>query len=195
MSDDAGSPGGQGADDPQVIDYELDDLVSAESPERMRALSDPLRYTICDLVLERAMSVTELAERVDRPRGTVAYHVDILVEAGLLKVVRTRRVRAVEERFYGRVARTFMVYKPPGDLPFLADVMARADLDRHDVPSGFTFRRARIPRERAEEYRERLFELSLEFSAEPRSGDTEYAVYVGLFPTTQTFHRRSPDHD
>ena len=58
-----------------VIDYELDETVDAATPERMKAAADPLRMLLLDLVLERAMTVTELAERVGRPKGTVAHHV------------------------------------------------------------------------------------------------------------------------
>ena len=36
-------------------------------------MGDPLRMLLLDLVLERAMSVTELAARVGRPRGSVAH--------------------------------------------------------------------------------------------------------------------------
>jgi DNA-binding transcriptional ArsR family regulator len=143
---------------------------------------------ILDLVLERAMSVTDLSERTGRPKGTVAYHVDVLVDAGLMRVVRTRKRRAVEERFYGRVARTIGVPGQPGELPFLREVLADADLDRTDadeLAGGFTFRHARIPTERAKEYVERLYALSLEFVAEPRDGDVEYGMYVGLFPTNR----------
>ena len=52
-------------------DYELDDVVDADSPERLKALGDPLRSRIVDLVLERAMSVTELSEIVGRPKGKI----------------------------------------------------------------------------------------------------------------------------
>ena len=95
-------------------DYELADRVDASAPEQLKALGDPLRLRICDLVLERAMSVAEIAVRVGRPPGSVAHHVNVLVAAGLLRVVRTRRVRAVEERFYGRVARTIVLPPTPG---------------------------------------------------------------------------------
>ena len=61
-------------------DYDLDDEIDASEPAQLKALGDALRMQICDLVLERAMSVTEIAERVDRPRGTIAYHVDVLVD-------------------------------------------------------------------------------------------------------------------
>ena len=174
------------------LDYELDDVVDANTPARMKALGDPIRMTIVDLVLERAMSVTELAERLGRPRGSVAHHVTVLVDAGLLQVVRSRKVRAVEERFYGRTARTIVFPGVPGELPFVAEAIAEADYARmaaaeggraDECGAGFTYRHARIPAERANEWAERLQALALEFVAEPRGGDTEYGLYIGVFPT------------
>src|SRR5215213_5320561 len=113
------------------LDYELEEILEVDTAAKLKALGDQLRLTLIDLVLERAMSVTELAERVGRPRGSVAHHVDVLVDAGLLRVVRTRKVRAVEERFYGRTARTigYPAHAHDGDLPFFADARAFADLD------------------------------------------------------------------
>src|SRR2546423_4552307 len=94
-------------------DYELADKVDATTPGQLKALGDPLRLRICDLVLERAMSVAEIAARVGRPPGSVAHHVNVLVVAGLLRVVRTRRVRAAEEPLYGRGAPPTVLPPPP----------------------------------------------------------------------------------
>jgi DNA-binding transcriptional ArsR family regulator len=181
------------------LDYELDDELAVDTAAKLKALGDPLRLAIVDLVLEQAMTVTELAERVGRPKGSVAHHVDVLVDAGLLQVVRTRKVRAVEERFYGRTARTFAFTHNDDEIPFLASVVADVDLDavehggtdgEHGPASAFTFRHARIPRERAEEYRRRLYDLSLEFIDEPRGGDVEYGLYLALFPSKRSKEQR-----
>lgn len=178
------------ARDDDARDYDLDDMVNAAEPERMKALADPLRMHLCDLVLERAMTVTELAERVGRPRGTVAYHVNQLVDVGLLKVVRSRRVRAVEERYYGRVARTFLFSHDSDDgLPFLAEVDAEFDPARHRddrIPGITTLRHARIPLARAAVFSQRLLDLALEFIDEPRDGDIEFGMYLALYPTSRT---------
>jgi DNA-binding transcriptional ArsR family regulator len=176
------------------VDYDLADELQIDTAERMKALGDPLRLLIVDLVLEKAMSVTELAERVGRPRGSVAHHVDVLVAAGLVQVVRTRKVRAVEERFYGRAATSYVMPHVPGEFPFLNEVLAEVDLNsvEPDRPSGVTYRRARIPADRATEFGERLLQLALEFVAEPREGDTEYGLYLALFPTNRHVGRR-PD--
>nr|MBA3232356.1 helix-turn-helix transcriptional regulator [Propionibacteriales bacterium] len=93
----------------QIPDYDLDEMVVVTGPAQLRALADPLRTTLLELLLERAATVTEMARAVDRPKSTVAYHVSLLVDTGLLRVVRTRRVRAIEERYYGRVARTLYI--------------------------------------------------------------------------------------
>ena len=171
---------------PSVPDYDLADWVEADTPERLRALGDRLRLSILDLVLERAMSVTELSVRLGRAKGTIAHHVGVLVDAGLLQVVRTRRVRALEERFYGRTARTIGIPGPPGELPFVATAVAEADYERLEEEgcSSFSLRHARIPAERVAEWAARLDALALEFAGQPRGGDTEYALFVGVFPTT-----------
>src|SRR5438874_13267132 len=95
--------------DPAIPDYELADRLVVSAPAQLRAIADPLRGTILDLLLERAATVAELAAAVSRPKSTVAHHVNVLVDAALVRVVRTRRVRAIEERFYGRTARLFQV--------------------------------------------------------------------------------------
>ena len=96
-------------------------------------------------------------------------------------------MRAIDERYYGRVGRTIVLEHAPGEVPFLNDVIGEIDLARpeSEVTTGFTYRHARIPRERADEYVARLYALTLEFIDEPRGGDVEYGLYVGLFPTTR----------
>jgi DNA-binding transcriptional ArsR family regulator len=172
----------------QSLDYDLAGELPIDTAERLKALGDPLRLLIIDLVLERAMSVTELAERAGRPRGTVAHHVDVLVNAGLLQVVRTRKMRAIDERFYGRAATTFVMSHHSGEMPFLNEVLAEIDTEwalSEEHAANVTYRRARIPAERAAEFSERIMQLSLEFVAEPRGGDVEYGMYLALFPTNR----------
>ncbi len=79
------------------------------------------------LLRERAATTTELAENVGLAKGTVAHHLKVLESAGLVKVVRTRRVRALTESFYGRVARLY-VLKSADDKP-----QARVRLSAADV--------------------------------------------------------------
>lgn len=146
-----------------------------------------VRSRILDLLLDRAATVKELAKAIDRPPSTVAYHVGVLVDVGMLKVVRTRKVRAIEERFYGRTARVFYVGQIEPDLaaelPNLLAVAAANSRPAHQADQlRAVLRRARIPSERAGEFWDRVMELIHEFGQIPRSGDRVYAFVAGLYP-------------
>jgi predicted ArsR family transcriptional regulator len=61
------------------------------------------------LLRERAASTTELAKAMGIPKGTVGHHLKVLERAGLIRVVATRKIRAVTEKYYGRVARLYVL--------------------------------------------------------------------------------------
>jgi DNA-binding transcriptional ArsR family regulator len=167
-------------------DYDLPDTVLADRPEQLKALGDRTRLTILDLVLERAATVSELAAALSRPKSTVAHHVEVLERAGLLRVVRTRKVRAVTEAFYGRTGRTVHAVEVGGDHPMgsmLAESLAEQIPPRPDDGGGFTMRHARISAERANEFAERVTELALEFTRLPREGEVVYGFIAGVYPT------------
>ena len=89
-------------------DYEADDVLVVHEPEQLRALGDDLRSRIVALLRDRAASTTELAAKLELPKGTVGHHLKVLEKAGLVRVVRTRQVRAMTEKYYGRTARLFL---------------------------------------------------------------------------------------
>jgi len=176
---------------PTPPDYDLADRIALTRPSQVKAISHPLRTTILSLLHERAATVTELAGAVERPRSTVAHHVKVLTEAGLVQVVRTRRVRAIEERFYGRTARMFYVgveqSADGGDMPrdfndFEVAARESTAAYRDGKLWGF-IRHARISEEQASEFWERMAELVTEFEQLPRSGETVYGFAVGVYPT------------
>jgi DNA-binding transcriptional ArsR family regulator len=84
-------------------------VLVVQEPRQLRALADGLRSRIVSLLRERAASTTELAAVLEMPKGTVGHHLKVLESAGLIRVVRTRRVRALTEKYYGRVARLFVL--------------------------------------------------------------------------------------
>jgi DNA-binding transcriptional ArsR family regulator len=166
-------------------DYALTATVAVETPAQYKAVAEPLRREVLDLVMERAATVTELAAALGRPKGTMAYHVRVLEEAGLLRVVRTRRVRAIEERFYGRTGRTIVFGQPPsGDkLDLLAEAWGELPADRELIRS--TLRHARVPAEAAEEFFAAVVALAEEFTRLARGGDTVYGFLGAVFPTSK----------
>jgi DNA-binding transcriptional ArsR family regulator len=185
---------------PPIPDYDLDDRLELTTHAQLRAIADPTRDMILDLLLERAATVGELAAAVDRPKSTVAHHVGVLVDAGMLRVVRTRRVRAIDERYYGRTARLMMVgvVNRPGDDALAVhanslSVAAAESVPAHEADTlRSILRHARVPRERLREFWDRALTLADEFAQLPRSGDTVYGFAMGLYPTD---HPTLPEPD
>ncbi|HZD86900.1 MAG TPA: helix-turn-helix domain-containing protein [Gaiellaceae bacterium] len=176
---------------PVPPDYELAERIALNEPSQVKAIGHPLRTTILGLLHERAATVSELAAALERPKSTVAHHVKVLGAAGLVRVVRTRRVRAVEERFYGRTARMFYVAVERGgegeELPrdfndFEVAARESAAAYRDGKLWGF-IRHARISEAQASEFWERMTELVAEFDRLPRTGDTVYGFALGVYPT------------
>jgi DNA-binding transcriptional ArsR family regulator len=175
----------------QIPDYDLDEMVVVTAPGQLRALADPLRTTLLELLLERAATVTEMAQSVDRPKSTVAYHVNLLLDAGLLRVVRTRRVRAIEERYYGRVARTIYigVLSRPEEKQVVAAIngLAEAAAESAAAHAADQLRcllvHARIPIGEVRSFWAQVQDIARRFAQIPRAGDQVYGFTAGLYPT------------
>ena len=175
----------------QIPDYDLDEMVVVTAPAQLRALANPLRTTLLELLLERAATVTEMAQAVDRPKSTIAYHVNLLVEVGILRVVRTQRVRAIQERYYGRVARTIYIgaLNRPEDKRVVAAINGLAEAAAEAAPAHAadelrcTLVHARIPVEEVRNFWAQVQEVARRFAQIPRAGDQVYGFAAGLYPT------------
>ena len=89
--------------------YELEETLPFQSPEQFRALFEDTRLRIVDLLAgtsshgDRAGGGPGQAQRDGwAPRF-------VLEQAGLIRVVRTKKVRAIEAKYYGRTARTYLL--------------------------------------------------------------------------------------
>lgn len=172
-------------------DYDLLDQLVLD-PDQLKLLLDPTRLRIIDLLSERAATTSQLADVLERPKGTVGHHTKSLEAAGLIHVVRTAKVRAIEERYYGRTARLFILgsFDDAGVSlgTFLDESYAELRQSAiapwsDDVAHLASARYARIPHDRANEWSSRLAALLDEFAAQERDGDTTYGVMIGLFAT------------
>ena len=70
------------------------------SPAHFRALGHPLRHRLLNLLRQRPATLAQLASALGSTKGTVGYHVQLMVDAGLVRLAGTRRVRGGTERYY-----------------------------------------------------------------------------------------------
>lgn len=186
----------------ELVNYPADEVLVLDDAAKLRALAGELRGRIVDLLRERAASATELAQALGVPKGTVGYHLKVLEGAGLVRVVATRQVRAVTEKFYGRVARLFMVNpegRDPSDpqgaiaarmLRHGADEVPSDRIDPRFVKAGLIHSRMRPVT--ARRFTRRLEKLIRDFRAqEDPDGKEVMVLAAAIFPTS----RRLPERD
>jgi len=117
--------------------------------------------------------------------------VNLLVATGLLRVVRTRRVRAIEERYYGRVARTLYIgaLNRAEDKQVVAAINGLAEAAAEAAPAHAADElrcllvHARIPIEEVRNFWAQVQELARRFAQIPRAGGQVYGFAAGLYPT------------
>jgi DNA-binding transcriptional ArsR family regulator len=170
-----------------IIDLPQRDGMLYMTPEQASLFSDETRNQIITLLAERPATTKQLAEALDKPKGSVGHHLKALEEAGLVEVVRTRKVRAITEKYYGRVARTYVFPRMENVSAeghgFFVEAMRemREPLEGEDAFA--TLRHARIPAERVREFALDVLKLAEEFAVAPRSGATVYGFVAGIYPT------------
>ncbi|HXY84931.1 MAG TPA: ArsR family transcriptional regulator [Gaiellaceae bacterium] len=172
-------------------DYEAPDVLVVAEPGRQRALAHELRAKIVMLLREKALSTNQLASELGLPKGTVGHHMKVLEQAGLVRVVRRRRVRAVTEKFYGRTARLFVLKgedEQPVD-PALAQVILRLAADElgsgaHDETTTQALLKARLSTADARRFRRRLERLVDDVRAADSPDGRPYGLVTGLYRTS-----------
>src|SRR5690242_8295853 len=177
-------------------DYDASDVLVVREPEQLKALGDELRGRIIVMLRERAHSVSELAAKLEMPKGTVAHHVKVLESAGLLKVVRTRRVRALTESYYGRTARLFLYESADtGGYEDVRNIVAASlrvaaeeilPVDEEDAAACSGVLRVRLTDADARRFDKRLTKLMDDFRARDDPDGTPYGLALALY-------RRAPD--
>lgn len=191
-------------DQEQVPGYEMEEHFEATEPEHFRAVADPTRQRILQLLRERAATTKQLAQALGMRPGAIGHHLKVLEEVGFVRVVDTRQVRAITEKYYGNTYRrlnfTARHFSWTEEIPEISpqfhleqamaeyeapdlDVAEDREADTERIVPMSSLTHARIPREKAEEFARRVMELAEEFDQEPVPGEKVYAFLASVFPT------------
>ena len=165
-------------------------VLTLTRPEQFRAIGDGTRMRILGRLSQGEATIAELSADLGTPKGTVSHHMGVLLDAGLVRVVDERRVRAVTERRYARVAPQFRIddeahraaeaaLEDPTPLRMiplrhaLEEAADPAEPGSPDDPSISLLVRARMSPERARRFAQLIEQLSEEFAdGAPNVGET-----------------------
>ncbi len=204
-------------------DFEPAEELVVGSLETLRAIADPLRIRVLEAFAKAPRTVKQAAADLKLPPTKLYYHVNVLEEHGLLRVVGTRVVSGIIEKSYRTAAkrihsdsRLFALEAeersqvPDALLGAVLDT-TRADLKREieagrldpapDAPitrSAFIARGLRpLPPDQARELTLRLSHLLDEFAASEADEGGENQVYsltLVLFPMAQSLPVEEDTH-
>jgi len=203
-------------------DFNPQNLFIIHDLETLRVMADPLRTQIYEILLQAPASVGQVAERLGLASSRLYYHVNMMEKLGLLRVVETRMVANIVEKFYRAVAVQLDV--APELLNFSTEegqeavtelVTSGLDATRDDLLRSFQARlfnlehgaqvkqrsvmitrtTARITDAYAEEFHTRLQALLEEFQEQGRIGDDQeenYALMVAFYPSFHYQENQAP---
>jgi DNA-binding transcriptional ArsR family regulator len=175
-----------------------------ESPEQIKAFTDPLRVRVLRILAERAATNQQIADLLDQPHAKVLYHVRFLVDAGLIQLVDTQIKGGNVEKYYRALAYIFDLRPPQGDAEGdLALIQPALDTLWHDmIASVKTFpeytahiqaRRKRMTPEKATEFIAKLRDLLAEYGwddpmpdDDPDAVETRFAAFLYRDPGYKT---------
>jgi len=166
-------------------DYEAEETLLVADPAMLRAMADPFRTQLIQLLRDKARSTQEISEQLGIPKGTVGHHLKVLEAAGLIRVVRTRKVRAVTEKFYGRTARLFLYQtEDPADGRAISAVTLRQaanEVDLAPLVAGFGLVRARLSEKEIDRFERRVKKLMDDFRGADKPGGLPSSLTAGIW--------------
>jgi DNA-binding transcriptional ArsR family regulator len=186
---------GDGIDPPAMP--ELPPCLVISGAKQYKALGDPLRVRILELIQHQPRTAKQLADLLERPPGTIGHQLRVLEAAGLAQVVARRLVKGIVAKYYARTAHIFLVETPEeldaerssGDRRLqrardelresLAALGEEAYFDYVGAPEFF---HVRLDPARARAYRDRFSALTSDLLHEaPDREGTVFAVSVAFF--------------
>ena len=182
--------------------------------ETLRVVSDPLRIQLLELLVRGPRTVKQLAADMGTTQTKLYYHLNLLEEHGLVRVVSTRVVSGIIEKQYGITAYSFRpdpaLFSLGGEgdsegLPLLLssifghtqnDISRSAqagliDFERPDSDRTYMLMRTllALSPKRAEKFGTKLKALVAEYSTEPtRAGISDtltHGLMIAYYPLPQ----------
>ncbi|GAA2839545.1 ArsR/SmtB family transcription factor [Crossiella cryophila] len=156
-----------------------DEVLAVTTPAQFKAMAHPLRQRLLFALGQTPATISQLAGSLSVAKGSVAHHLKVLREAGMVRIGETRQVRGGTEQYYQRAARRFEV--PDGLAgPTTALLHAVAEEVVGSPDPMLTVRHLRLTAEQAAEFRGRLQGL-VDSLSDAGDGETGYGVLVTMY--------------
>ncbi|MEU8226466.1 ArsR family transcriptional regulator [Kribbella sp. NPDC048915] len=171
---------------------EIADHLEVSTAAQFKALGHPLRHRLLFALGQEAATISQLAVALRVAKGTVAHHLGVLRDAGMVHVAETRQVRGGTEQYYRRSVRRFDFVGEGARANHAVSLQAvAADLETADPDLTYTVRNLRLTREQAAELGATLDRLVGDLQ-DAGPGESRYGVVVSVYRPHQPPPARQP---
>ncbi|WP_353650102.1 winged helix-turn-helix domain-containing protein [Nakamurella sp. A5-74] len=150
--------------------------------DRHRALAHPLRHRVLMALRSEQGTISGLARRLQVHKGSIAHHLAVLVEAGMVRPAARRQVRGGTEQYYEIAVGAIRTSDPDATTAMLTAVAAQ--VTTADRAAGddvlLHLRHVRLTEEQALRVRAALEGIVDELPISP--GGRTHGVLVSLYP-------------
>jgi DNA-binding transcriptional ArsR family regulator len=182
---------------PQDVPVSMPELparLTITSEQQFKALGDPLRMRIVQILRQTPCTARQLARQLDTTPGIVNHHVQVLEEGGFVQVVARRLVHNLVTKYYASTARIFAFDLPlsaMGETPIQLVMLNQARDEMVETLPTFDpqqdiclswFPHARLSPEQVARFRERIDALIEDLLNEPPDPEgSVHALVVSFF--------------
>jgi DNA-binding transcriptional ArsR family regulator len=160
---------------------------------RLKALSDPRRTQILELLAARPMTAKQVAGKLGAKPTALYHHFAVLEGAGLIRLERTKPKRGTVEKYYRAVSEEVLIRKGGGgDLlasvleATLAEVLRPGTrrLGARGLPGMVQRHKLRLSRSGLRSLLRLLEKLQTDLRRSEKSdGEMEYGITLAVYPT------------
>ena len=143
----------------QPSEFEPTQSILITDLETLKVVSDALRSRLLDLLRAQPYTVKQLASTLALPPKKLYYHINLLEQHGLIRVVATRVVSGIIEKTYRATAYLFLFEK---------EVFAASNTDENGLPLGTALVFEATKNQLAQSVTDKLVDLENETSYQHR---------------------------
>jgi DNA-binding transcriptional ArsR family regulator len=160
--------------------YRPADVLHIAGEEQLRAVNNLVRHRILAVLRDGPATISQVATKLNLLKGSSSYHIRLLERAGLIRMIDTRRVRGVTERYYAPAARHIVMPTPGQHTDLMRHTAADREAAGCDDRSLVRMLGARLDDRQFDEFGDRLQALLDEFADCSRPDQPPATLAVAL---------------
>ena len=170
--------------------------------DTLRVITDPIRAQILEILTEKQYRVKDVADKLGLAPSKLYYHFNLLEKHGLIKVVDTRQIANLIEKWYSATASYLSV--DPGLLAFSAGsenealisvVQTVIDATREDLVRSFHARAYNLKAGAKEKPRQAILNRTLGYLDDEKAAELQKRMQEIIEEFTQYGQAAEPDQE